>query len=83
MEKKLTTKKKTINANEDLIQTRKESMKKFNEGSEKQFEWLNENSRKFLAAGYLGDSVSAEERIADIAERAEELLEMPGFAKIF
>ena len=83
MEKKLTTKKKTINANEDLIQTRKESMKKFNEGSEKQFEWLNENSRKFLAAGYLGDSVSAEERIADIAERAEELLEMPGFAKKF
>ena len=31
MEKKLTTKKKTINANEDLIQARKESMKKFNE----------------------------------------------------
>ena len=83
MEKKLTTKKKTINANEHLIQARKESMKKFNEGSEKQFEWLNENSRKFLAAGYLGDSVSAEERIADIAERAEELLEMPGFAKKF
>ena len=83
MEKKLTTKKKTINVNEDLIQARKESMKKFNEGSEKQFEWLNENSRKFLAAGYLGDSVSAEERIADIAERAEELLEMPGFAKKF
>ena len=83
MEKKLTTKKKTINANENLIQARKESMKKFNEGSEKQFEWLNENSRKFLAAGYLGDSVSAEERIADIAERAEELLEMPGFAKKF
>ena len=51
--------------------------------STKKFEWLNENSRKFLAAGYLGDSVSAEQRIADIAERAEQLLEMPGFAEKF
>ena len=49
----------------------------------KPFEWLNENSRKFLAAGYLGEGLSAEERIADIAERAEELLDMPGFAKKF
>ena len=51
--------------------------------STKKFDWLNENSRKFLAAGYLGDSVSAEQRIADIAERAEQLLEMPGFAEKF
>ena len=83
MEKKLITPKQKEISHENLIQARKESMKKFNEGSEKQFEWLNENSRKFLAAGYLGDSVSAEERIADIANRAEELLEMPGFAKKF
>ena len=41
--------------------------------STKKFDWLNENSRKFLAAGYLGDSLSAEERIANIAQRAEEL----------
>ncbi len=83
MEKKLTETKKKINTHENLIQARKESMKKFNEDSEKSFEWLNENSRKFLAAGYLGDSVSAEQRIADIAERAEHLLEMPGFAEKF
>ena len=83
MEKKLTETKKEINTHENLIQARKESMKKFNEKSEKSFEWLNENSRKFLAAGYLGDSVSAEQRIADIAERAEHLLEMPGFAEKF
>ncbi len=83
MEKKLITPKQKEKSHENLIQARKESMKKFNEGSENQFEWLNENSRKFLAAGYLGDSVSAEERIADIANRAEELLEMPGFAKKF
>ena len=83
MEKKLTSKKTTNTSQENLIQARKKSMKKFNQVSEKQFEWLNENSRKFLAAGYLGDSVSAEERIADIAERAEQLLEMPGFADKF
>ena len=58
-------------------------MKKFNETSEKSFEWLNENSRKFLAAGYLGETVSAEERIAAIAQRAEQILEMPGFADKF
>ena len=83
MEKKLTTEKKETNTREDLIQARKSSMKKFNKDSEKSFEWLNENSRKFLAAGYLGESVSAEQRIADIAERAEQLLEMPGFAEKF
>ena len=83
MQKKLTTPKKETNIREDLIQARKSSMKKFNKDSEKSFEWLNENSRKFLAAGYLGDSVSAEQRIADIAERAEQLLEMPGFAEKF
>ncbi len=83
MQKKLTTPKKETNTRKDLIQARKSSMKKFNKDSEKSFEWLNENSRKFLAAGYLGDSVSAEQRIADIAERAEQLLEMPGFAEKF
>jgi ribonucleoside-diphosphate reductase alpha chain len=51
--------------------------------SEKPFEWLNENSRKFLAAGYLGEGLSAEERIANIAQRAEDILKMPGFADKF
>ena len=83
MQKKLTTPKIETNTREDLIQARKSSMKKFKKDSEKSFEWLNENSRKFLAAGYLGDSVSAEQRIADIAERAEQLLEMPCFAEKF
>ena len=83
MQKKLTSKKQNKNTHENLIQVRKKSMKKFNQDSEKSFEWLNENSRKFLAAGYLGESISAEDRIADIAERAEHLLEMPGFAEKF
>ncbi len=83
MEKKLTSAKKKENPNKDLIQARKKSMQQIKETSEKSFEWLNENSRKFLAAGYLGDGISAEERITDIAKRAEQLLEMPGFAEKF
>ena len=83
MEKKLTSAKKKENPHKDLIQARKKSMQQLKETSEKSFEWLNENSRKFLAAGYLGDGISAEERIANIAQRAEQLLEMPGFADKF
>ena len=82
MEKKLTSIKKA-NPHQDLIQARKKSMQQLKETSEKSFEWLNENSRKFLAAGYLGEGITAEERISNIAQRAEQLLEMPGFAEKF
>ena len=82
MEKKLTSIKKA-NPYQDLIQARKKSMQQLKEASEKSFEWLNENSRKFLAAGYLGEGITAEERILNIAQRAEQLLEMPGFADKF
>ena len=51
--------------------------------TEKTFAWLNENSRKFLAAGYLGEGITAEERISNIAKRAEEILQMPGYAEKF
>ena len=84
MQKKLTpTTNKQKDSYNDLIQTRKKSMQKLNKLSEKSFDWLNENSRKFLAAGYLGEGITAEQRISDIAERAEQLLEMPGFADKF
>ena len=83
MQKKLTSAKKKEDSHKALIQARKKSMKQTKEISEKSFEWLNENSRKFLAAGYLGDGITAEERIANIAQRAEQLLEMPGFAEKF
>ena len=84
MQKKLTPPpNKQKDSYNDLIQTRKKSMQKLNKLSEKSFDWLNENSRKFLAAGYLGEGITAEQRIADIAERAEQLLEMPGFADKF
>ena len=83
MEKKLAGSKQQINPNEDLIQARKKSKEKHNAMSENSFYWLNENSRKFLAAGYLGEGIDAEERIANIAKRAGELLEMPDFADKF
>lgn len=46
-------------------------------------QWLNENSRKFLAKGYLKEGQSAEERVRFIADRAEEILAIDGFADKF
>ncbi len=45
--------------------------------------WLNENSRAFLARGYLAEGQTAEERIQVIAQKAEKLLKQKGFAKKF
>jgi ribonucleoside-diphosphate reductase alpha chain len=83
MQKKLKTEQKQENSHQDLIQAREKSMQRMNLTSEKPFEWLNENSRKFLAAGYLGEGLSAEERISNIAQRAEDILQIPGFADKF
>ena len=83
MEKKIKKEQEQIDSHQQLIEAREKSMQRMNLTSEKPFEWLNENSRKFLAAGYLGEGLSAEERIASIAERAEDILQMPGFAKKF
>lgn len=82
MQKKLKAKEEQKNSYQHLVQARKEA-RESNLTSKKSFEWLNDNSRKFLAAGYLGEGTSAEERIANIAKRAEEILEMPGFADKF
>lgn len=46
-------------------------------------QWLNENSRKFLAKGYLKSGQTAEERLQFIAQRAEDLLFINGFARKF
>lgn len=45
--------------------------------------WLNENSRGFLARGYLAPGQTAEERIRVIAETAEKYLGRKGFADKF
>ena len=45
--------------------------------------WLNENSRAFLARGYLAEGQTAEERIRVIADTAEKYLKRDGFADKF
>ena len=45
--------------------------------------WLNEHSKKMLREGYLLDGVTAKERVRQIAERAEDLLDEDGFADTF
>ena len=45
--------------------------------------WLNEDSRLFLERGYLAPGQTPEQRIRHIAEVAEEILRVPGFANKF
>jgi len=47
------------------------------------FYWLNEGSRKYLKEGYLLPGVTPEQRIKQIADRAEELLAIEGFSEKF
>ena len=47
------------------------------------YEWLNKDSRKFLERGYLLEGETPEQRIKDIAEAAEKLLKIKGFADKF
>lgn len=47
------------------------------------FYWLTEESELFLSRGYLQEGQSAQERIYDIAIKAEEILKEKGFAKKF
>ncbi|MFP4656729.1 MAG: ribonucleoside-diphosphate reductase subunit alpha [Candidatus Woesearchaeota archaeon] len=46
-------------------------------------EWLTENSRKFLERGYLSEGETPEERMRAIAERAERILKIEGYADKF
>ena len=45
--------------------------------------WLNKDSRKFLSRGYLLEGETAETRIRDIADAAEKILGLAGFADKF
>ncbi len=47
------------------------------------FKWLNEHSINFLEGGYLQEGVTAQERIREIAEAAENNLKIEGFADKF
>ena len=85
MQKEKTTtpeQQKTTNGTNDLIAARKGALSK-NAATGGNFAWLNEHSRNFLEAGYLTEGVSPEQRIREIAEHAEQILEMPGYADKF
>jgi len=47
------------------------------------FYWLNEDSKAFLREGYLIEGVEPKERVRQIAENAEEILDEAGFADRF
>ena len=50
---------------------------------DKGFKWLTKNSRDFLASGYITGNHTAEERIREIADRAEEILKIKGYSEKF
>lgn len=67
----------------ELINARKKSLQQIKTKTDGDFSWLTDHSRKFLASGYLTEGVSAEERIKEIADRAEYILGIPGYADKF
>ena len=71
----------TTSSQDELIKARKEAIKEAN--TEPEIKWLTENSRKFLASGYLTGDTSPEERIREIANNAEKILKIDGFADKF
>lgn len=72
------------NTAQNLVKARKETLKKLKSTPDPtEFTWLNEYSRKFLASGYLTEGTTPEERIREIADRAEQLLQIQGFADKF
>ena len=54
-----------------------------NKEVEQDFNWLTENSRKFLNAGYLTGTQTPEQRIREMADNAEKILKIAGFSDKF
>lgn len=50
---------------------------------QEKYYWLNAHSRQFLERGYLKEGITPEKRIRQIAEHAEKLLDISGFADKF
>ncbi|WP_299109017.1 ribonucleoside-diphosphate reductase subunit alpha [uncultured Winogradskyella sp.] len=75
------TKTTTTSSHDDLIKARKEAIKEAK--SEPEIKWLTDYSRQFLASGYLTGDTTPEERIREIANNAEKILGIDGFADKF
>ena len=55
---------------DSILKARQNSMSNQKEEKEN-FKWLTEHSRNFLAAGYVQEGITPEQRIREIADRAE------------
>lgn len=66
---------------EILLKARRETLDA--QKNKESFSWLTDHSRNFLEAGYLVPGVSPEQRIREIAERAEDILGIAGYANTF
>jgi ribonucleoside-diphosphate reductase alpha chain len=69
---------KNIDPNNEVVGIKNDS-----QATNNNFGWLTENSRNFLDAGYLSPGISAETRIREIANRAEDILGIDGFSDKF
>jgi ribonucleoside-diphosphate reductase alpha chain len=54
-----------------------------NTQNQEKYYWLNKDSRKFLEGGYLEAGITPEQRVKQIAENAENILNIKGFADKF
>ncbi|HZJ20015.1 MAG TPA: ribonucleoside-diphosphate reductase subunit alpha, partial [Pricia sp.] len=77
------TQTKPLSKGDQLVNARKEALKNHRPQNQDGFKWLTKHSRSFLASGYLTEGVTPEQRIREIADRAEYLLDMPGFSDKF
>lgn len=68
---------------QQLIDARKGFLASTPKTSDEGFKWLNEHSQQFLASGYLTEGVTPKARIREIAERAEQILKIDGYADKF
>ena len=53
------------------------------EKQQEDFYWLNEESKTFLSRGYIPDGMTVQQRYRQIADAAENILKIPGFADKF
>ena len=73
--------KRSINR-DSILKARQNSMSTQKEEKEN-FKWLTEHSRNFLAAGYVPEGTTPEQRIREIADRAEKILGIRGYSDKF
>ncbi|MGB0897029.1 MAG: ribonucleoside-diphosphate reductase subunit alpha [Flavobacteriaceae bacterium] len=79
----LTNQNQTLTEQDKLVEARKAAIKAEKSNRQPEIKWLTENSRKFLESGYLTEGVTPEARIREIAENAEKILKIEGFADKF